>query len=171
MDDVSTALARALDSELAAQGVRDEDLAASDIDFARTVLRGLAVRLRARQTWEMHLGELLTHAQVLALTGWSKQALSQATRDRRVLRLVGDREVAVYPLSVFDDAQPARPLQGIKPVLAAWAEADPAGWAAASWFVSPQPELDGRTPREALRSGEAERVVALARHAAARLVP
>jgi hypothetical protein len=109
----------------------------------------------------------LTHSQVLNLTGWTKQALSQAVRDHRVLRL--DSDGHAYLLSGFDDESPARPLPGIKKALKALAATDPRGWTTASWLMSPQPELGGRTPREALVSGMSEQVALLAEQAAARL--
>ena len=112
------------------------------------------------EAWESHVGGLLT--------GWSKQALSQAVRDRRVLRLESDSNHA-YLLAGFDDQSPARPLRDIKKALKAWDAVDPRGWTAASWLMSPQPELGGLTPRDALAAGMTHEVVVLAVQAAARL--
>jgi hypothetical protein len=72
-------------------------------------------------------------------------------------------------LAGFDDQSPARPLRGIKKALKAWAPVDPRGWTAASWLMSPQAELGGRTPRDALIAGMTEEVAVLAEQAAARL--
>ena len=163
-----TALPALLDQELADQGVDESALGEGDIAYAAAAIRSLVTRLKTRTTWESHIGALLTHSQALDLTDWSKQALSQAVRDRRVLRLEGDGNHA-YLLAGFDDQSPARPLPGIKRTLTAWAAADPRGWTAASWLMSPQPELGGRTPREALLAGMAEQVARLAEQAAARL--
>ena len=106
--------------------------------------------------WEEQLGGLASHAQVLTLTGWTKQALSQAVADHRVLKLTAERGHPAYLLAGFDDDHPARPLPGLAAALLPWAGIDPAGWAAASWFTSPQVELAGQTPREALLTGEPE---------------
>ncbi|MEB3069307.1 antitoxin Xre/MbcA/ParS toxin-binding domain-containing protein [[Mycobacterium] vasticus] len=164
-----TRLAKVLDDELAAQGVDAADLNSGDVEYAEAAIRGLVSRLKARRSWEAHLGTLLSHRQTLDLTGWSKQALSQAVRNHRVLRLEGSGGHG-YLLAGFDDQVPARPVPGLKEALLPWAAVDPRGWAAASWLVSPQPELGGRTPLESLpAAGARERVAAAARQAAARL--
>lgn len=163
-----TALSKVLEDELAAQGVDAAGLDAGDYEYATVAIRSFVSRLKTRRSWENHIGTLLGHGQILALTGWSKQALSQAVRDHRVLRLEGAGGHA-YLLAAFDDQTPARPLPGVKAALQPWAAVDPAGWATASWFMSPQPELGGKTPRQALADGMSERVAVLAGQAAARL--
>lgn len=163
-----TALPALLDRELADQGIDESTLGESDLEYAAIAIRNLVTRLKTRTTWESHIGPLLTHSQVLDLTNWTKQALSNAVRDHRVLRLDSDGNHA-YLLAGFDDQSPARPLPGIKQVLKALAPADPRGWAAASWLMSPQPELGGITPRDALIAGTGDQVATLAEQAAARL--
>ena len=163
-----TALGKVLDAELAAQGIDTTALDDADYAYATAAIRSMVCRLKTRRTWEEHIGALLSHGEVLALTGWSKQALSQAVRDHRVLRLDGS-DGHGYLLAWFDDQEPARPLPGLKEVLKTWAGVDSRGWAAASWLASPQPELAGATPRDALAAGLADQVVALARQAAERL--
>jgi hypothetical protein len=163
-----TPLPALLDQELAKQGVDVSELGENDLEFAAAAIRSLVTRLKARTTWESYVGGLLTHSQALDLTGWSKQALSQAVGDHRVLRLESDDNHA-YLLAGFDDQSPARPLRGIKKALTAWAAVDPRGWTAASWLMSPQPELGGQNPRDALLAGASEEVAILAERAAARL--
>jgi hypothetical protein len=163
-----TALGKVLDEELAAQGIDATELNAHDYEYATAALRSFVCRLKTRRTWEGHVGALLGHGQVLDLTGWSRQALSQAVRDHRVLRLEGGSGHG-YLLAGFDDQVPARPLPELKEVLKSWAGVDPRGWATASWLLSPQPELGGKTPRDALAAGMSDEVGVLARQAAARL--
>lgn len=163
-----TPLPALLDTELARQGVDVSELGENDLVFVAAAIRSLVTRLKTRTTWESHVGELYTHSQVLDLTGWSKQALSQAVRDHRVLRLESDGNHA-YLLAGFDDQSPARPLPSIKKALNAWADVDPRGWSVAAWLMSAQPELGGRTPRDALLAGMNEEVAVLAERAAARL--
>jgi hypothetical protein len=163
-----TPLPTLLDKELAKQGVDVSELGENDLEFAAAAIRSLVTRLKTRTTWESHVGGLVTHNQILDLTGWSKQALSQAVGDHRVLRLESDGNHA-YLLAGFDDQSPARPLRGIKKALTAWAAVDPRGWTAASWLMSPQPELGGQTPRDALLAGMSDEVAVLAEQAAARL--
>ena len=165
---MTTPLRQVLEDELAAQGIDESSLGATELKYATAALRSFVSRLKTRITWEDHVGARLTHSEVLKLTDWSKQGLSHAVRGHRVLRLDGDGG-STYLLAGFDDGTPARPLAGIKDVLKPWASVDPRGWAAASWLMSRQPELGGRTPREVLLAGDAEQVAELARRAAARL--
>ena len=137
-----------------------------DFEYAESAIRSLVARLKTGAEWEDHIGSRIGHADVLKLTGWSKQALSQAVRGHRVL--AGDRRRLHLLLAGFDDQSPARPLAGIKDALQPWASVDPRGWAAASWLMSRQPELGGQTPRDALVAGHQEEVAALADQAAAR---
>ena len=80
--------------------------------------------LKARHAWEASIGPILTHKQMLEVTGWTKQALSQAVREHRVLRVEAEDGSAGYVVAGFDGASPARPLPGIKEVLRVWAAAD-----------------------------------------------
>lgn len=166
---MTRALADMLTAQLAAEGIDETQLDDADYRYVETKMRSVLTGLKARRTWENHLGPLLSHADTLALTGWSKQALSQAVRTHRVLRVLDENGTAAYVAAGFDDDHPARPLPGIKPVLTAWSAADPRGWAAASWLASPQVELDGRTPRDALLAGDTTTVSELARQATVRL--
>jgi len=159
-------LTQVLDAELAAQGI--DDVAAINLEYFEDAIRSVVARLKTGQEWEDHIGARLSHADVLKLTGWSKQALSLAVRHHRVLRLQTD-DGYTYLLAGFDDESPARPLPGIKAAVQPWASVDPRGWAVASWLMSPQPELGGQTPREALLGGHEAQVAALAEQAAARL--
>ncbi|MDJ0362329.1 hypothetical protein [Rhodococcus sp. H29-C3] len=65
----------------------------------------------------------------------------------------------------FDDDALARPILGIKDVLRAWVRVDAGGWMAASWLMTEQPELGGRTPRQALLDGDGPSFADLARAA------
>ena len=67
-----TTLPALLGEELAKQGVDVSELGKDDIGFAAAALRSLVTRLKTRTTWESHVGALLTHSQVLDLTGWSQ---------------------------------------------------------------------------------------------------
>lgn len=163
-----TPLPRLLDRELTAQGVDDSALSENDREYAVEVIRSLVTRLKTRTTWESHIGELLSHSEVLRLTGWTKQALSNAVRDGRVIRLEGEGSHA-YLLKGFDESSPARPLPGIKKAIAPLLDVDPRGWTAASWLMSPQSELGGRTPRDRLLAGQSEQVAEIAEQVAARL--
>ncbi len=168
---MTSPIGKLLEAELEAHGV---DLSAlGEAQYApavRSFASRLSTQVTVEQAWSEHLGALADHKQVLALTGWTKQALHEAVKAHRVLRVQDDDKRFAYLVAGFDDKHPARPLPGLKETLRPWAEVDPRGWVAASWFVSPQPELGGRTPREALTDGALRAEVALlAEQAAARL--
>ena len=93
-------LTQVLDHELAAQGIDDVD--SIDFEYAESAIRSLVARLKTGAEWEDHIGARIGHADVLKLTGWSKQALSQAVRGHRVLRLETD-DGYTYLLAGFDD--------------------------------------------------------------------
>lgn len=166
---MSTPLRKVVDDQLAASGMAGEPL---DDDAARYVAKGVAdvlSSLQARRTWEKHLGQLLTHKQMLEVTGWTKQNLSQAVRDHRVLRLEAPDGTSGYWSSGLTETEPHRPIPGLKEVLRVWAAADISSWTVASWLSSRQPELDRRTPRQALIDGGSRDVAVLARQASQRL--
>ncbi|WP_078058899.1 antitoxin Xre/MbcA/ParS toxin-binding domain-containing protein [Mycolicibacter icosiumassiliensis] len=168
---MTSPIAKLLEAELAAHGVDVATLGEAQYAPAvRSFASRLSTEVTVEQAWSDHLGALADHRQVLALTGWTKQALHEAVKAHRVLRLQDDDKHFAYLMAGFDDKHPARPLPGLKEALKPWAEADPRGWVAASWLMSPQPELDGRTPRDAL-ADEAMRadVAALAEQSVARL--
>lgn len=122
----------------------------------------------ARGAWENELGPLLSGAQVRELLGGvSRQRVDELLRGRR---LIGLRERSGrwrYPLFAFDDGRPVELL-----VDAFWIVADAAasGWTAASWCVTPDPALDGRSALQWARDGgDPERLLAVARQDARRL--
>lgn len=158
-----------IDDIVDASGLDADTVGDTDRDFVEAGLKDLVAGLRARRAWEDHIGAILTHSQTLELTGWTKQALSQAVRDNRALRLRGSNGGHGYAAAVFNEDRPARPILGIKDVLRVWAAADPRGWMAASWLGTSQPELGGRTPREALLDGDVPAVIELAHQATERL--
>lgn len=167
---MSTPLKKVVDDQLDASGMAAEQLNDDDAQYVAERVRSVLSSLRARRAWERHIGPILTHKQTLDVTGWSKQALSQAVRDARVLRLSAEDGTAGYWSGGFTEtALGYRPIAGIKNVLGAWGHADVEPWTIASWMSSTQPELGGRTPRRALLDGDAAEVEKLARQASARL--
>lgn len=146
-------------------------LSQDDHDAVEDFVASRIARRGARAAWEERVGALLSHQQALGLTGWSKQALSQAVREHRVLRLTGSGGERYYPESAFDGASPARPLPGAKQIFGIWAAADPRGWTTASWLVSSQVELEGKSPREVMvhSDGQTDLLRTLARQASSRL--
>ncbi|NLE81424.1 MAG: hypothetical protein GX610_17940 [Rhodococcus sp.] len=166
---MSTPLKKVVDDQLAASGMAAEQLDDDDAQYVAAGVRTVLSNLKARRVWENHIGPILTHKQAVDVTGWSKQALSQAVRESRVLRLKAADGTVGYWSGGLTDTAPHVPIRGIKEVLKAWAPADVQSWTFASWMSSRQPELSGRTPRQALLDGDTVEVVRLARQASDRL--
>lgn len=114
-----------------------------------------------------HLGPILTEQQMLDATEWSAEALDTAADQRQVLRLCAADGAVGYWSHGLIGPRPYIPLPGIDDALHALANVDP--WTIASWLSTEQIELNGRTPRAALFSGDVALVVRLARQTAARL--
>lgn len=137
-------------AELPARRVRE--LLADD-DLARLV-GGLVADADTRARNEETVG-LCVPRRVAAdiLGGVSRQAV--AKRDDVELLAVRQpgRRWVWYPVFQFDGG---RPLEGLADVLAVLAPHDPEGdgWAVAVWLRTPNRTVGGRTPEEALRTGE-----------------
>ncbi len=166
---MSTPLKKVVDDQLTASGMAAEQLDDDDARYVAAGVKSVLSNLRSRRAWENHIGAILTHKQAVAATGWSKQALSQAVREARILKLEGADGTVGYWSGGLADTEPHVPISGIKDVLGVWSRTDVESWTVASWMSSPQPELDARTPRQALLDGDLADVVTLARQASARL--
>jgi hypothetical protein len=130
--------------------------------------RRAALLATADEAWENELGPLLSSAQVRTLVGGvSRQRVDELLRSRRLIGLRDTAGKRRFPAFQFHDGQPLAPL-----VAAYWTVADTASsdWTAASWCVSPDDALAGRTPVHWARDGgDADRLASIARHDAARL--
>jgi hypothetical protein len=122
----------------------------------------------AGHAWENELGPLLTSAQVRELLGdVSRQRVDELLRARRLIGLRDSAGRRRFPSFQFHAGRPLEPLVG-----AYWTVADGAldDWTAASWCVSPDEALDGRTPAQwALEGRDPARLARIARQDAARL--
>jgi Protein of unknown function (DUF2384) len=91
----------------------------------------------------------------------------QAPHDRlRAGRLLAvyDRGAWRFPIWQFDPEAPEGVIDGLAAVLSELSELD--HYRRLQWLRTPQPDLEGRTPVEALRDGDARLVVMQAREAA-----
>lgn len=142
----------------------------SQLNVLAEELAELRERMVSKLEWERLAGPIIEPGEVLRLTGWTRQSLSKAVKQHRVLRLIGSNGRTTYPRDLFT-GKPARPLEGIKPVLEAWKDVD--GWSVLAWLVSENPDLESRTPREVLEHGsgsDREKVAVLAVEAAGRMM-
>lgn len=115
----------------------------------------------ADQTWAAQVGPALTQRDTARLLGKTEQAVA---KDARLLRVRGRDGRPAYPVLQFDGrAQVA----GVDQVLAALRDVvQPL--TAASFLTAPHRGLDGRTPVDALRAGDRDAVLLIARRLAAR---
>ncbi len=130
--------------------------------------RRAALLAAAGQAWENELGPLLTSAQVRKLLDdVSRQRVDELLRARRLIGLRDTAGRRKFPSFQFYDGRPLEPL-----VTAYWTVADDEidDWTAASWCVSPDDALEGRTPAQwALEGRDPARLARVARQDAARL--
>ena len=105
------------------------------------------------------LADALTVAQVAELLGTSRQTPHDRVRGGSLLAVL-DRGVLRFPAWQFDPEGPDGVVLGLPAVLRAL-QVSPL--AKANWLTRPNPYLEGETPLAALKRGETERVVGLAR--------
>jgi hypothetical protein len=131
--------------------------------------RRAALLVAADAFWQHHLGPLLDGKQVQQLLGVrSRQAVHDLVRRRRLLGLPAEKGRLAFPAFQFTGA--GRPHPALPDILEAFAEAVVSPYTVASWFVTPQPLLEGETPARWLQSGRDQELVReAARRAAARL--
>lgn len=131
--------------------------------------RRAALLAAAGQVWENELGPLLTSAQVRELMdGVSRQRVDELLRAHRLIGLRDSTGRRRFPSFQFADGRPLEPL-----IAAYWTVSDGAidDWTAASWCVSPDEALEGRTPAQwALEGRDPDRLARIARQDAARLL-
>jgi hypothetical protein len=121
----------------------------------------------AGQVWRRHLGPLLTTGDLQKLGGRSRQAVHEQVKRRRLLALPA-RGGSLFP--AFQVDRRGRPRAGMGEVLAAFEGAVESPFTVASWFETPQPLLDDRTPADWLVAGDdPSRLAQAARRAAAQL--
>lgn len=116
------------------------------------------------------LGPFYEAASFGPLRGLQSQSLDEQVRRGEIICLTTSDGKRVYPGFQFDGPKLA-PLPDLALVLDAL---DPHGrdpWGDAIWLRETRPELEGRSPVQALRDGDADDVTALARQAGTLLEP
>lgn len=111
-------------------------------------------QLRAFQLRRELLAESLTAPQVAKLLGVSRQTPHDRARSGSLLAVL-DRGQLRFPRWQFDPQGPDGVIEGLPQVVRGL---DVSPLARVSWFVRPNPYLEGRTPLDALKAGERERV-------------
>jgi hypothetical protein len=156
-----TRSAEAFQAALDELGIDDHELDAERFG------RRAALLAASELLWEREVGPLVTTSRLEDLLRCSRQAINERVRNRRILALPTDKGDHLYPLWQFGPT--SQPLPGIAEMLETFADAVATPWTIASWLVANEPELDGRAPIEALRSGDTTTALAAARHYVERL--
>lgn len=154
-------------SEPAADMLGEPAAEARPLTFDSELGERAALLAVAGQVWRRHLGPLLTSGDLQKLGGRSRQAVHELVARRRLLALPS-RGGNLFP--AFQVDRRGRPRPGLAEVLAAFEGAAESPYTVASWFETPQPLLDERTPAEWLVAGDdPQRLLGAARRAAAQL--
>jgi hypothetical protein len=147
-------------AETVAKVIGDRTL---DADTARRA----ALVAVAGQAWENAVGPMLSSGEVRKLLdGVSRQRVDELLKSRRLIGMRDSGGRRRFPAFQFLDGQPLQSL-----IAAFWTIADAAldEWTAASWCVSSDEALDGRSPLDWARTGRSDLLAQVARQDAARL--
>ena len=125
------------EEDLSALGRRAALLAASDL------------------VWHKQLGPLYSSKQVREVMGrGTRQSVSELVKRRRLLALPQEDGRLAFP--AFQFGAGGRRLPGLEHILQAFDGATETQYTVASWFVTPEPLLEGKTPAEWLRRSRAQ---------------
>ena len=145
-------LAEAVESfeqTLAELGVGEEG---NEVADPAALGRRAALLAAGEVVWQRHLGPLYSTKQVRELMGiGSRQAISERVKRRRLLAVPGSEGRPQFPAFQFTPA--GRPLPGLHPILELFEAVVETPYMTASWFVTPEPLLDGKTSADWLRQG------------------
>ncbi len=112
----------------------------------------------ANTRWRAQIGPCLTQAATASLLGITPQGVVKRSAMLELLRVTNGDGRPVYPLFQFVGR---RTLDGLGPVLRTLVRVDD-DLTMASWLTTKKSLLDGSTPVEALRAGNAAGVLAAA---------
>jgi hypothetical protein len=136
---------------------------------AEAIGRRAAMVVLAGDAWERALGELLTSAETrILLGGVSREALRKRVASGSAIALRDDAGAVRYPRWQFD-AVTGSVFPAVRQLNRIFGEAELDPWTLAAFATTPQPELDDRTPVEALSDEDPEPLLSAARRAATEL--
>lgn len=136
----------------------DEDL---NQEAQQALGRRAALLGAAEIAWRDHLGPLLHWQQVAEIlqSVTTRQGVNDRGRRGRLLAVETKAGQVLYPAFQF---RGGRALPSLPELLAAFKDTDTSPWTVASWFVTPQDELEGQTPALWLSAGRPTEPVKLA---------
>jgi hypothetical protein len=152
------------------EALEDLGLADAEVELGDPAALGrrAALLVAAEAIWRRHLGPLLDGEQVRQLLGVrTRQAIHDLVKRRRLLGLEQKGRL-VFP--AFQFTSTGRPHPALPAILDILTGAVVDAHTIASWFVTPQPLLDGETPAHWLQLGrDSALAMEAARRSAARL--
>lgn len=129
---------------------------------AELLVRTVTARVLNAAVWETELGPVYDTDGVAQILGGEKAPVSrQAVSKRKLLALRTGSGKVVYPAFQFDEDGSV--VSGVADVVKTLESTQLSPWTLASWFISPEPDLDGQTPIAALRAGGKEAVLGVVR--------
>lgn len=142
---------------------RDPDgrVLGGNADRAEILVRSVTARLFNAAVWEDDLGPVYDAEGVAQILGGETPVSRQAVSKRRLLALRTGSGRVVYPAFQFDESGSV--VDGVADVLKLIEPTQLSPWTLASWFVSPDLDLDGTQPIAALRAGGKEAVLEVVR--------
>lgn len=149
----------ALVAEYVRMGVQVGEVLGDPDEFAARAIRAIAP---LASPWDDLAGPFTSSRGVQARLGVTRQAVVARAGRRGLLRVITADGRHVYPLWQFDGGHL---LPGLSDVLAFFPEDTVDGWTLAAWLRTPDPALE-EPPIDALRRGDEEAVLAVARRAA-----
>jgi hypothetical protein len=131
---------------------RDVNLFAVDPAVAAEIARHAARAVAGNLRWRLALGDSLTTTELVKWWEVTRQALNERLRSGELVGLKG-KNTTHYPRWQFDDesgtTHRVRPVvENILKIFRSAGDLDHE--AVVSWAASPQPELQGRTPRDVI---------------------
>ncbi|HEY3050615.1 MAG TPA: hypothetical protein VGJ40_02740 [Gaiellaceae bacterium] len=147
-----TQAARSFERTLAQLGITGEE---EELEDPSALGRRGALLAASELVWSRHLGPLYTSKQVRELMGrGTRQSVSELVKRGRLLALPQPDGRLAFP--AFQFIAGGRRVRGLERILEAFAGAAETPYTIASWFVTPEPLLEGKTPAEWLRGGGSE---------------
>jgi hypothetical protein len=117
----------------------------SDPEAQARLGRRAALLATSELTWDEQLGPLYEWSDVADVLGTvgTRQGISDLAKRRRLLALGTKGGKVLYPAFQFSGA---RTITGLHELLVELDGSGASPWTQASWFVTPQDELEGQTP-------------------------
>jgi hypothetical protein len=100
--------------------------------------------------WDAQIGPFYDTPGLIQLLGVTKQAIADRARRRSLISAATRQGKIVYPTFQFVGRHL---VPAISTIAQMFHDVPVDGWAVASWFTTPDPDLDGATPAQWLLSG------------------